>query len=98
MPMTDDELLDFDAEGIPDYEPEQARRNLEEHGDAFRYQLIVARHLQDWAARAEVTKRSPTTDISWVDGQARTLREVAAHLRAGQYLPGGSLYEATTGE
>jgi hypothetical protein len=42
---------------------------------------------------AEGTKRSPTTDISCVDGRVKTLREVADHLRAGDYLPGGRLHD-----
>ena len=45
-----------------------------------------------------MTKKSPTTDLAWVDGQVRTLREVAERLRKGEYLPGGSAYDETTGD
>jgi len=93
MAVGDDELLDFEGG-----DPDKARTELGEHGDAFRYQLVIARQLDSLAAQAEVTKRSPTTDLSWVDGRIRTLREVADHLRRGDYLPGGSLYDQTVGD
>ena len=89
MALTDEDLLDFDGS-------DDAKRALEEHGDAFRYQLVAARQLDAWAARAEVAKTSPTADVSWVDGQVKTLREVAGRLRKGDYLPGGSGYDETT--
>ena len=41
MALTDEELLDFD-------DADQAKRDLEGHGDAFRYQLVIARHLDAW--------------------------------------------------
>jgi len=93
MTPTDDALLDFDGG-----DPAKARRDLEEHGDTFRVQLVIARQLDQWAEQAEVTKTSKTTDLSWVDGRVRTLREVAEHLRRGDFLPGGSLAGETAGD
>lgn len=95
MALTDDDLVAVDEARMPNFDDAKARRDLEEHGDAFRHQLVVARHLDLWADLAEGTKRSPTTDISWVDGRVKTLREVADQLRAGEYVPGGRPYDET---
>jgi hypothetical protein len=95
MALTDDDLLDFDEERLADYDAAKARRDLEEHGDAFRYQLVAARQIEQWAERDDVSRSSPTADQAWLDGHARALRDIAAHLRLGHYLPGGRLYDET---
>jgi hypothetical protein len=95
MALTDDELLDFDEKRLADYDPVKAERALAEHGDAFRYQLVAARHIEQWANRADV--RTLTNDERFTDGLVETLRDIAAHLRQGDYLPGGSLYDETVG-
>ena len=97
MALTDKDLLDFDEKRLASagYEPAKARRALEEHGDAFRYQLVAARQIEQWADGVELSGRSPTADRAWVDGHARALRQVAEHLRLGYYLPGGRLYDET---
>lgn len=97
MPLTDDELLNFDESRVAYYDPAKARQALEEHGDVFRAQLVTARWIEQWAnglerdtwtLPSEVEQRK---DVVWV------LREVAAHLRKGDLLPGGELYEETFG-
>lgn len=95
MALSDDELLDFDAERMPDYEPAKAERALSDHGDAYRYQLVAARHLQAWAEKVEEVG---TSNPDWTDGHAAALRETAAHLRQGDYLPGGVYYDETVGD
>ena len=95
MALTDDELLDFDEKRLVDYDPVKAERALAEHGDAFRYQLVAARHLEQWANRADV--RTLTNDVRFTDGLVDALRGVAAHLRQGDYLPGGVQYDETVG-
>jgi hypothetical protein len=95
MALTDDELLDFDQTRLADYDPVKAERSLAEHGNAFRYQLVAARQIEQWADRADV--RTVTNDERFTDGLVDALRDVAAHLRQGDYLPGSLLYEETVG-
>ena len=92
--LTDDELLDFDSSDMPKYEPANTERALSVYGDAFRYQLVAAKHIHEWADRLE--RPSPAIiDGERNEGFVKALREVAAHLRQGDYLPRGTLYEDT---
>jgi predicted metal-dependent phosphoesterase TrpH len=93
MALSDEELLEFDEKGLPNYDRAKARRDLEKHGNAFRYQLVAARQLERWAERDGVAAKSPTSDRTWLAGHERALRDVAAHLRQGDYLPGGGLHD-----
>jgi hypothetical protein len=95
MALSDDELLDFDETRLADYDPVKAERSLAEHGDAFRYQLVAARHIEQWANRADV--RTLDNDARFTDGVVDALRGVAAHLRQGDHLPGGVQYDETVG-
>ena len=95
MALSDDDLFDFDEKQLRNYDPAKARRDLEQHGDAFRYQLVVARQLEQWAEKDDVAMSSPTADKVWLDGHRRALRDVAARLRQSDYLPGGALYDDT---
>ncbi len=98
MTLTDEELLAFHEGRARSFDPAETKRLLKKHGNAFRYQLLTARHLERWADLASVTSKSPTADLSWIHGHEEALREVAERLRAGDYLPGGRLYgEATAG-
>lgn len=94
MTLNDDDLLDFDYKVLAN--PRAGRVLLEQHGDPYRYQLVIARHLDGWADRNE--KGFPGTDKQFTDGFALALQEVAAHLRQGDYLPGGILYDQTIGD
>ncbi len=98
MAVSDKELLKFDATRIRNYDRAKAQRDLKKHGDAFRHQLVVARHLEEWADRDEVAAKSPTSDKTWLAGHANALRDVAARLRKGDYLPGGMLYDETVAQ
>jgi hypothetical protein len=84
--LSDDELLDFDVERMPMYEPAKAERALAKHGDAYRYQLVAARQIEAWAEKVEEVESS---NPDWTEGHAAALREIAAHLRQGDYLPCG---------
>jgi hypothetical protein len=92
--LSDDELLDFDEMAIASYDASAARQSLERFGDAFRFQLVAARHLERRADRLE-RDRLLDGDESYLRGHVKALREVAANLRKGNYLPGGPLHEQT---
>ena len=64
------------------------------YGDAFRYQLIAAKHIHEWAERLERPSLA-IIEPEQNEGFVKALREVAAHLRQGEYLPRGTLYEDT---
>jgi hypothetical protein len=90
--LTDDELLDFDRERLAD--PADERELLGEHGDVYRAQLVAARWLETWAER--MLKRGPSFSGTedYGKGVDYGLREVIAHLRQGDFVPGGAPYEA----
>lgn len=93
--LSDDELLDFDQDDLFDVEisgePYEGRRMLEEHGDFFRSQLLVARWLDGWAQR--ICAPPFMVDPGTVYALTNTVLELAAHLRQGRLLPGGQFYE-----
>ena len=74
-----------------------ARRLLGEHGDVFRAQLVAARWIDGWIERmhnetirnAFGARRDPLVQ----KGFEEALRDIATHLRNGDFLPGGTLYE-----
>jgi hypothetical protein len=88
--LTDDELLDFDASRLAS--PPDARRLLAEHGDVYRAQLVAARWIEGWRERMEADPLVPPSP-DYAEGHAEALRELAANLRQGDLLPGGTLYE-----
>jgi hypothetical protein len=105
----DAHLFDFNAGLLADYDDDKARAELQRHGDAFRFQLIAALHLSEWAERLDDPDDPlrKSMDIresrGWVSdaeirGWVNALHAVAAYLRQGYYLPGGSLFEEVVGE
>lgn len=92
---TDEELLDFDTGLMANWEPERAAQLLAEQHDLYRNHLIVARWVCGWADRMEEDEElgSPEQRSSFV----LALREVAAHMRQGDLVPGGILYEDAIG-
>jgi hypothetical protein len=93
MTLTDEELFDFDEKRLADYDAKKARQDLKQYGDAFRFQLVAAKHIEGWADRLE--EHSGTVDPQFNAGYVLALREVAAHLRQSDYLPGGILFDET---
>jgi hypothetical protein len=96
FPLSDQELLDFNAALMLAYDDEEAHKSLEKCGDAFRYQLVMALHLDAWAARLLEDEGalareglSPGETRGWVTA----LQELAAQIRQGAYLPGGIHFE-----
>ena len=95
-PLPDEDLLDFDESELTIHEPGRSRRLLDEHGEVYRAQLVAARHLVMWADRIE-NRPAYGVDERHLRGFMNGLLEVAAHLRQGDYLPGGRLYEDEEG-
>lgn len=98
MALDDNDLLDFDASNMPMHEAGEARRLLHEYGDAFRYQLVAARWIEGYAIRRLVNSDTPA--LVAIEGHERfeggaqdALRDIAAHLRQGDFMPGGPLYD-----
>jgi hypothetical protein len=98
MTLSDKDLLTFDEKRLPRYNRAKAQRDLKKHGNAFRYQLVMARQLEQWAEMDAVAARSPTSDKTWLAGHAAALRDVAVRLRQGDYLPGGPLHDDTVAD
>ena len=94
--LTDDELLDFDLKRLGGFE-RAPRALLQEHGDAYRQQLITARWLDGYCRRRAARRGRLTSGRSedFEAGVEDTLRDIVAHLRQGDFLPGGALYEDT---
>ncbi len=96
MALSDDQLLDFDADKYASYDEGKAREALAgEHGDAYRAQLVAARWIEGWRRRTLAEEPSGSED--WVKGWDEGLSEVVAHLRQGDLIPGGILYTDATG-
>lgn len=95
FPLSDAELLDFNAALMVDYQDELTHERLEEYGDAFRYQLVAALQLSEWAE----TLADPDDPINRtmnaveIRGWVNALQNVAAYLRQGYYLPEGRMFE-----
>jgi hypothetical protein len=91
--LSDDDLLDFD-ERRGTFEP-SSRTLLDRHGDAYRYQLVMARWLESYRDRRAEHDGVPAAvaDAQYEAGALETLSDIAANLRHGDFLPGGSFYE-----
>jgi hypothetical protein len=87
--LSDDDLLDFDLKGLAGFQT-APRTLLEQHGDVYRSQLVMARWLDGYRERRAA---SSTGDSSFDAGARDTLYDIAAHLRQGDFLPGGELYD-----
>jgi hypothetical protein len=96
MGSSDEELLGFRNEEEPfKYDRRRAERALENYGDAFRHQLVAARHMERWAT--ELRERPGALNPQFVHGYVQALRDVSARIRKCAYLPGGELYEEPRG-
>lgn len=101
MKLTDEQLLDFDVSRIATYRPGQGDRLLAEHGDLYRSQLLIARWIDGWRERAgarhEQVGDSSAMSDDWEAGWDAALRDIAAHLRSGDLVPGGVLHDDEVG-
>jgi hypothetical protein len=91
--LSGDDLLDFEVRRGPfDFSP---RTLLDRHGDAYRYQLVMAWWLEGYRDRRAEHDGVPVAvaDAQFEAGALETLGDIAANLRHGDFLPGGSFYE-----
>ena len=92
--LADDDLLDFDHDRLAHFDLEEAKKQLVEQGEVYRSQLVAARWIEGWRERLEADE-SPVQSADWQEGYAQALREVTAHFRQGDLIPGGVLHEET---
>lgn len=78
--------FDFDAQSLSSYDPETVERLLAEQPALYINHLRMARCIRGWADRMG---ESPSGNEEFNRGYAKALREVAAHLRQGDYVEGG---------
>lgn len=89
--LSDDELLNFDRSRLAD--PADERQLLATHGDTYRAQLVAARWIDGWRERMADGQGLVRPDEQYSAGVDYALREVVAHLRQGDFVPGGPLYD-----
>ena len=98
MMLSDDELLHIEGEPPENYDPEEARSLLTEHGDFYRQQLVQAIHLKElvktytYQASLEPWQAALGTP-DWNSGRIETWRDLAGALHCGLYLPGGICWD-----
>jgi hypothetical protein len=94
MRLTDKELFDFDHDRLAAFDLSTAEETLRSKGDVFRAQLVAARWIEEWRGRTR-EDRFLERNEEWREGWDTALREVAAHLRQGDLVPGGVLHDET---
>ncbi|RSN64512.1 hypothetical protein [Actinomadura sp. WAC 06369] len=86
MSYSDDELLDFDKSKLDHWDEGRARANLAgPHAVLYRNHLAIGKWIDQWLANGRPT---PPAQEEFIKGYDRGVREVAAHLRQGDLLPG----------
>jgi len=89
--LNDQELVAFDSDRLTHYEDGDAASRLDgPHADVYRSHLVVALWLDGWRERVMDDQLRRLREVD-DDGFEHALREVAAHLRQGDFLPGGDL-------
>lgn len=95
--MPTPKIFDFDPERLADYDSNRIDQLLAEHPATYADHLAIALHISGWAERME--QRAIEKDTGEFDrGYAKALREVAAHLRQGDYAPSGAFMLDHQGE
>lgn len=95
MALSDDELFDFDTAGLA-IDSARLSRALAQQGNVYRAQLVAARWFEGWRLQIRergAGERSP----DYLEGFDEALATVVAHLRQGDLIPGGPLYEDEVG-
>jgi hypothetical protein len=95
--LSDNQLLALNASALQASELPEALRLLEQHGDVFRAQLVAAHWLENYLKQ----RKRRSEEAAWPRlpnderdaGYEAAVRDVIMHLRQGDFLPGGALYE-----
>jgi hypothetical protein len=97
MALTDEELFDFDRKRLDGYQERWVNEVLETMPDLYRNHLTVAKWIDHWRDGLEDATNSPSAKgyEAHYEGMVDALREIAAHLRQADLVPGGILYEDT---
>jgi TIR domain len=90
--VDDGKLFDFDATRLADFSIARAYRFLEQHGELYRAQLVIALWLDGWRERMDARSWDDTPSEDAFDYAVRKI-----HLRQGDFLPAGVFYRETTG-
>lgn len=89
--LTDSDLLDFDYGRLAgDWSRQDGERALAEHGEVCRAQLIAAHFAERWCE--DVLADPGLMGAEELRTFEHGLRDMAAHLRQGDFLPEGILY------
>lgn len=91
--IDDERLFEFDPSRLSDFDVARAHRFLAEHGDVYRTQLVMALWLDGWRERMGDHDWGETPPAEAFD---YAMREVAAHLRQGDFLPTGLFFRETS--
>jgi len=81
-------VFDFDESSLAAYEPDRINTILTEQPALYVNHLRIARSIAAWSGRMV---DSGSDDFK--RGYAQALREVAAHLRQGDYVEGGVMLD-----
>lgn len=87
----EDLLFDFDKTSLKAWDQAEAEKRLHDHPAIYRNHLAIAWHLDLQASRLE--QLAETLYRGDIECRAHSLREVAAGLRYGEYLPGSSRFD-----
>ncbi|OMC28876.1 hypothetical protein [Mycobacterium colombiense] len=87
MPTPD--IFDFDAEDLATYDQSDIDKILVEQPGLYINHLRIARSIDGWASRLE--ERGGGINADFQRGYQQALREIAAHLRQGDYVEGGAM-------
>jgi hypothetical protein len=92
--LNEEQLLDFDRNRLAGWSQDREDQALAEHRELYLNHLVIAKHLDVWVANLDA---QPSLHADQEEFSS-ALREVAAHLRQGDYLLDGVLYRETMGQ
>jgi hypothetical protein len=83
--LSEDQLLDFDRSRLASWSQERQHQALADHRELYLNHLTIAKHLDFWIGNLDAQPSLHADQEEFI----AALREVAAHLRQGDYLPDG---------
>ncbi len=91
VPAPHEELLNFDKSGLADWDADRAAGALTgKHQAIYRNHLEIAQWIDSWVENSETLQ---VRDAQFHEGWIKGTREIAAHLRQTDLLPGGALLQ-----